>query len=44
MSAYVTPTVTDYGSLADLTAAADFAGPEDGGMKQPNNPAVPHHS
>lgn len=44
MSAYVTPTVTDYGSLADLTAAVDFAGPEDGGMKLPNPAPVPHHS
>lgn len=43
MSAYVTPTVTDYGNLADLTAATDFAGPEDGGMKV-HTPPVPHHS
>lgn len=42
MNAYVRPTVTDYGTLSDLTAAVDFRGPEDGGVK--TNPPQPHHS
>ena len=33
MSVYVPPTVTDYGSLVDLTAAHHSAGAEDGHMK-----------
>ena len=33
MNAYSPPTVTDYGSLTDLTTAIDFSGPEDGGNK-----------
>lgn len=37
---FVLPTVTDYGNLAELTAAVDFAGPEDGALKT----AGPHHS
>ena len=43
MSAYVTPTVTDYGNLTALTEAVDFAGGEDGGMKI-HTPPLPHHS
>jgi hypothetical protein len=40
---YTRPAVTDYGSLTELTAAVDFAGPEDGGNKI-ELPGFPHHS
>ena len=43
MSAYVPPTVIDYGNLTDLTAATDFVGPEDGAAKT-HTPITPHHS
>ena len=38
---YVKPTVTDYGSLTELTAGIDFSGPEDGSSKLD---PIPHHS
>jgi hypothetical protein len=37
---WTTPTVKDYGTLLELTAAIDFRGPEDGASKL----AGPHHS
>lgn len=41
MASYASPVIIDYGSLTDLTAGLDFAGPEDGGSKlEP----LPHHS
>jgi hypothetical protein len=30
---YEAPTVNDYGSLLEITAASGFSGPEDGGNK-----------
>jgi hypothetical protein len=37
---YVTPTVTDYGTLVDLTAATEPHGHEDGCGKAHGNPHV----
>jgi hypothetical protein len=37
---WISPTVKDYGTLLELTAAIDFRGPEDGASKL----AGPHHS
>jgi hypothetical protein len=37
---YEKPSLSDYGSLTDLTAAIDFSGPEDGGLKL----SEAHHS
>jgi hypothetical protein len=42
MKAYAKPSVTDYGSLVDLTNAVDFAGPEDGATKL--ELLIPHHT
>jgi hypothetical protein len=36
---YEAPSVTDYGTLVELTAATDFTGPLDGAMFE-----EPHHS
>ena len=42
MKRYEIPTVHDYGSLIELTAATAFRGPEDGGIKL--ELVIPHHS
>jgi hypothetical protein len=46
-SAFIAPTITDYGSLAELTAALGISGPEDGATKSaishvtPSLPIIP---